>query len=318
VRAAERAFRLITRILVRAGLGAGPAIEIVKRAHLEATGDVLKERGLPVTPARLSITSGLNKTEVLRIQEAVSSAADVDPSSFDQLARMMSVWRLDPRYTVAFTDDPRDLSIEDSKGGVSFNALARQCAPGLDPDELLEELLRVGAVTVSEETGRVHLVARAYVAEPHSPNNIERLGRHLFNYSQTLEANFNKSGPGRGLFERHATADFAVSPEAEAKFNSWIRVEGQKLLEAADAFFAEQTPVPENGRRVGIVLFHYVETDVKHSEPEPAEHGIDPETRGDKVEVIDTLMGHAGAQRNDGDPDSNVIDTLQFDRGKSR
>ena len=54
-RAIEVLLEPIARMLVRQGIGGNSAVEIVKRAYVRATINVLQERKQPITPARLKI-----------------------------------------------------------------------------------------------------------------------------------------------------------------------------------------------------------------------------------------------------------------------
>jgi hypothetical protein len=172
----------------------------------------------------------------------------------------------------------------------------RECAPYLDAQELLDELLRLGAITihsesVDEEDGvseserkmvvRVH--HRAFVPEPYDGTALERLGRIFAALAETLDANFSKKGTSDERFERNVNADFAISAGDEEAFGVLARQLGQKVLEDLDAWLAARRRAPENSRRVGVEIFHFVETGVTDSLDSADEEA------SSEPSVIDTL-----------------------------
>jgi Family of unknown function (DUF6502) len=306
-RAVEMVLRPICRMLVRRGFTIHNSVEMMKRAFLAGAADVVKEQGFPVTEKRLSIYTSLPLAEVARLRSDLAASVDLSETKFAKITRLFTAWHLDPRYTIQFVDTPRDIPVEDRVGSPSFHSLVEEFAKGLDHKQLLEELWRLGAVSMHQETGLVHLNARAYIPEPFARTDSERFGRMLSAYATTMDVNSRKKGPGLGRFDRHVSADFPISTEDEAAFHILVRQEGQKTLEMLDAWLAGRPRAPENGRRPGTAIFFYTETDVQ------SDTGFN--------EVNGTVWSHAAdlPTREDarGDDESNVIDTLTFKtRGK--
>jgi Family of unknown function (DUF6502) len=307
-RAAELVLRPICRMLVRRGFTVHNAIELMKRAFLAGAADVVEEQGFPVTEKRLSIYTSLPLAEVSRIRNELAASVDLSETKFAKITRLFTAWHLDPRFTIQFVDTPRDLPVDDRAGSTSFRALVQEFAKGLDYQQLLEELCRLDAVSIQQETGLVHLNARAYIPEPFARTDSERFGRMLSAYATTMDVNSRKKGPGLGRFDRHVSADFPISAEDEAAFHLLVRQEGQKTLEMLDAWLAGRTRAPENGRRPGTAIFFYTETDVQ------SETGINDAGGADRSSTA--ALGIT-KQDTHGDDDSNVIDTLTFKtRGK--
>ena len=308
----------IARMLVRQGIGGNSTVEIVKRAYLAATVNVLKERNQPITPARLKIFTGFPGREIERLQSQLESTASVEPSKFDQIAKLLTTWHLDDRYSLQFGGTPRELKITGTRDEYTFASLAEQCAPTLDPNELLKELVALGTVHLSEDTKRVRPVGRAYLPEPLSRAATERLGRMVRNFTETLDWNFQTQEPENRRVDRHVTADFAISPEAENKFRLVARKEGQALLESLDSWLQQQEPATENGRRVGVVVFQYVES-TRNDELPPKQdvRKADDVTVNPQV-VGPYFMGTAEATVRDeakeigDDADEGVIDVLNY------
>jgi hypothetical protein len=323
-RAVQLLFEPIARMLVRRGIGGNSTVEMIKRAYVAATIDVLKERNYPITTARLKIFTGFPGREIEAIRQALEASIDIEPSKFDQVTRLLTTWHLDDRYSLQFGGTPRELPIDAAGDDLTFTGLVRECAPTLNPDELLEELVRIGALKVDVEAKRVRLVARAYVPEPYSSTNTERLGRMLRNFTETLDANFSTQDPEERRVDRHVSADFAISAEDEVAFRLQAREEGQALLESLDGWLQNRMPVTENGRRVGVVVFQYVEADGHDRSPPPKKTVPEGQDISDSREVLGPyFMGpveptvaegpsDARTENKTDDADDGVIDVLNY------
>lgn len=323
-RAVEVLLEPIARMLVREGIGGNSTVEIVKRAYLAATMNVLKERKQPITDARLKIFSGFAGREVERLRGQLESAAPIEPSKFDQVTKLLTAWHLDGRYSLQFGGTPRELKISGSRDEHTFASLAEECAPGFNPGELLKELVAIGAVQLSEDTKRVRPVARAYLPEPLSRAATERLGRMVRNFTETLDWNFQTQDPENRRVDRHVSADFAISAEVENEFRLVARKEGQALLESLDSWLQQQKPAVENGRRVGVVVFQYVESDGSDGTSSKQEAVIQENSTGASPDVVGPyFMGSVDAPakeeptENPEGADEGVIDVLNY-RGPNK
>ncbi len=318
-RAIEVLLEPIARMLVRQGIGGNSAVEIIKRAYVSATVNVLKERGQPITAARLRIFTGFPEREVERLRGQLQSAPPVEPSTLDQVTRLLTTWHLDDRYSLQFGGTPRELKIGGARDEYTFASLAKECAPSLNPTELLKELVDLGAAQLSEDNKRVRPLARAYLPEPLSRAATERLGRMVRNFTETLDCNFQTVDPESRRVDRHVSADFAISAEAENEFRLKARKEGQALLESLDSWLQQQKPAEENGKRVGVVVFQYVESATLEGPQRTVESVAQEDLRAIGTQVVGPyFMGPSETStrqqttENSRDPDEGVIDVLNY------
>ena len=306
--AVERILRPICRMLVRRGFTVHNVIELVKRAFLAGAADVVEEQGFPVTEKRLSIYTSLSVAEVARLRGDVAASVDLSETKLAKVRRLFTAWHLDPRFTIQFVDTPRGLAVGDRDGRPSFQGLVEEFATGLDYKQLLEELSRLGAVSIQPETGLVHLNTRTYIPEAYDSTDSDRFGKTLSSYVVTLEGNSRRKPHDQGRFDRRVSADFAISPEDEATFHQLVREDGQKTLEKLDSWLAARPRVAENGRRPGAAIFFYVETDVQADAIVKAPDDADQVSDSDRTNTTNESYS---------DDDANVIDTLTFKfRGK--
>jgi hypothetical protein len=261
-RAAATLFQPIARMLVRRGVGAKSTIDMIKRAFVGATIEVLKERNFPITTPRIQLFSGLPAREIDKIRETLERPDASEPSVIDQIGLVLMTWHTDRRYIVPFTGAPAELALEDDDPHhATFSGLVSECAPTLNWALLLEELIRVGAVQFFPDANRVRALSYVYIPEAYSPSSAERLGRMVRNFTETIDANFETASREERRFDRHVIADFGVSAECEEAFRTAVRAEGQTLLESLDKWLQQQKRVPDCTRRVGVVVFQFVEDD---------------------------------------------------------
>ena len=301
--AIESLFQPLARMLVRQGIGARSTLELVKRAYVSATIDVLKERELPITPARLSVFTGLTAREIDNIAGATSRAGDSRPNSLTDLAALLTAWHEDSRYAFTLAGTPYELDYDVSSGKPSFCALVREFAPGCEPGELLQELIHGGSARINPETNRIQAVSRAFISQPYSQASVKRLERLLRNFTDTLYANFQTPEAAARRFDRNVIADFAIDGEAEEAFRVAVHTHAQPFLESLDKWLQEQPPATENGRRVGVAVFGFLEpreyTEVPAPTPPrpkrlPDFPGVDRGASTTPSPVIDVPKDHKG------------------------
>lgn len=252
-------FRPIVRMLARRGVGARTTTEIAKRAYLAATVDVLKERGLPVTTARLSVFTGLTHSEIDRLQAISAGPPQSQHETLTVLPALLSCWHEDPRYAIPFTGTPFELDFDGPSNRPTFTELVKEIAPSQSPKELLAVLVRAGAARINDENGRIQAVSRALIAEPYSLEAVSRLEQMVRNLAETSYFNFQTVDATQRRFNRNTIADFSLHPEAEEKFRTVVQMEGQRFLEALDKWLKDQDRAPDSTRRVGVAVFHFVE-----------------------------------------------------------
>jgi hypothetical protein len=306
--AIQALFQPFARILARRGVGARSTSEIIKRAYVAATVDVLNERNLPATPARVSVFTGLTQKEVEQAQQTNFSTGSLAEReiSFSEIVPVLTAWHEDPRYCVGFTGTPMELEFDAPSPKPSFTSLTRELAPGRDAKHVLEILVRAGAARINEGTGRIHVVSRALISEPDSIESISRLGQMVRNLAETSYYNSQTPDLAQRRFNRNAIADFSLDVESEEEFRKHVQVEGQRFLVALDTWLKKQKRVSNNGRRVGVAAFYYVE---------PRDESAD-EQIADQLESEDAVAKPQGATQSldsiDDDSNPNFIDVLNY------
>lgn len=305
--AIQALFQPFARILARRGVGARSTTEIIRRAYVAATVDVLRERNLPVTPARLSVFTGLTQREVEQAQHTDLPGAGPQEIALSEVSPLLTVWHEDPKYCVGFTGTPMELEFDAPATRPSFTSLARELAPTRKARDLLEILVRAGAARINESSNRIQVLSRALISEPDSLEAIGRLGQMVRNLAETSYHNSQTPDLAQRRFNRNAIADFSLAPEAEEEFRKHVQVEGQKFLVSLDTWLKKQKPIASNGRRVGVAAFYFVEPrdDTSEQISEPPQVTAPP-----VVAVPDSPRADSDASEDESNP--NFIDVLNY------
>jgi hypothetical protein len=255
----------LVRILLRHGVSYGEFADSVRGAYIDIAQNELVPPDRPQTDARIAILTGLTKQDVFRIR---SLDGEVDGVGLSRIARVLQGWSQDPQYLGPYG---LPLEVPFSGGKISFEELVRRYAGDVPPRALLEELLRVRAAFETDD-GYVRLLNRTYLPAPLDPVGLERLGKVVNYFIDTVDFNLQKKKQGAGRFERYAMTVEGLSPEAFKRFDELIREKGQEFLEKVDDWLGDnetkggQSLSDDESVKTGIGIFHFIEKSPKPSD----------------------------------------------------
>lgn len=161
VSALRRFLRPIVRLLLNNGITFPYLGDLLKSIYVETAE---KEFGLdarPLTDSRVTLLTGVHRKDVRRLRHDVPPVT-APPSGLTLGTVIVARWLGDPSYHDP-RGAPRPLARTPHKGGAeSFAALVEKVSKNVRPRSVLDELLRLGVVTIDAED-RVHLVTRGFV-----------------------------------------------------------------------------------------------------------------------------------------------------------
>jgi len=252
--------RPLVRILLRHGVGFGEFADAVRATYLDIAKSELLPPGRPDTDARLALLTGIHVRDVHRIRTVTFSGKE--EVELGHIARILQGWCQNPIYLGPYGVP---LEIQFSGDGLSFEKLVAECTEGeADPELVLEELMRTGAVRVTSDRF-VRLLNRTYLPAPLDPMGLERLGNVVHYFIDTVDFNLQKKKQGSGRFERYAITMEGLSPENFAALDALVRQKGQEFLEILDNWMGKHEitgghHLPESEAiRTGIGVFHFIE-----------------------------------------------------------
>jgi uncharacterized protein DUF6502 len=238
-KAYRRLLHPLVRILIRSGVTAPEAGELLRQVYVDAatSGEFhLPSRRLSDT--RVAILTGLSRKEVHRLRD--TSNRDRSSTNLSRVGRVIAGWNQDPEFTgpyglplpIPFEDDP-------ASDTPSFVELVRRYSGDMAPRAMLDELLRTGLAEVDAD-GRIRNTGRTYIPHHLDPAAIERLGRVLWRIADTVDFN-NRAEAGRpSRFERAVISDIGLTEEQYEHFSVYLRQKCQQLLETLDDWLAMQ------------------------------------------------------------------------------
>ena len=136
----------IVRWLLRHGVSYSAFSDMLKAVFVQVARDELTQGGARVTHSALSVLSGVHRKDVRLLADALPSAAT--PRNIPLASQVFTRWLADPAYHGP-GDKPR--ALPRSGAELSFESLARQVSTDVHPRTVLEELLRLGLVSLDGE-----------------------------------------------------------------------------------------------------------------------------------------------------------------------
>ncbi len=199
VQALRRVLRPLIKLMLQNGVTIQYLNELLKRLFVEVADRDFRLDDKAPTDSRVSLLTGVHRKDVSRIRTLSSSERDDGPSIVPLGTQVVSRWTAQPRY---LNDDgsPKALPRMASEGGeVSFEALVSGINSDIRSRVVLDELLRLGVVSLTEQ-GRVKLNTQAFVPSKGADEKAFYLGHNLGDHASA--AVHNVMGAGDPFMER--------------------------------------------------------------------------------------------------------------------
>jgi hypothetical protein len=264
--AIRHVLRPLCRIAIRNGIAFGDlsialqkALVSAGRAELTAVGK--KE----LTEEEVGLMTGMTAQQVRGIHGAEANSTGVLNYSW-AASEVLAGWHADLFYLGPYgllLDIPFSAADSDHASDKrSFEGLVRKYAgPNVTAEIVLDALVTSGSVQ-KLGNGILRCVARTYIAERLSPENIQAFAEAVHNVIGTMAVNLKRTVRGTGLMQRTVFADYGLSEEDLAKFNVFIRKTGEKFTDEVDTWLATHSNKGRQGSiKTGVGLYHYVEND---------------------------------------------------------
>lgn len=259
--AAARVLAPLARLLIAKGVSYQMAEELLKRVYVRA-GQQQAAPGVPLTGSRLSLITGLNRKEIRRLTSDETQTRP--PESITSFASAVyTTWRTQRRWRDR-NGVPRALPRYAEGDERSFDELVRSITTDHRPAAVLEELLRLGVVTVGADDV-VMLSADAFVIERDFEKQLFALTENLEDHARAVVANVLTSPPP--FLERSVFSD-ALSTTSAQQMHELARAIWQtsrdeiirRAVECEARDGQEGAPASE---RIRIGMYFYSESNPK-------------------------------------------------------
>ena len=250
----------LVRILLRNGITFNEISEVIKGTYARVAATDFAVPGRPMSYSRISITTGMARRDIERVLGAEDRLRRALESNASRIANVLQGWHNDPEFMGPY-GFPRELAHErEPGGGQSFGDLVARYAADISPELMLEELMRVHAATIAEESGLIRVLKRTFIPEQMAPELIEVFARGVRRYVETIDHNLREVDPSKRRFERWVFPDYGIREEDWVPFNDMVRDRLQDVIEDLETqFVLIRKPRPESERilSVGVGLYLY-------------------------------------------------------------
>jgi len=227
----------LVRILLRNGITFNEISEVIKGAYARVAATDFAVPGRSMSYSRISITTGLARRDIERVLGNEDRLRRALESNASRIANVLQGWHNDPEFMGPY-GFPRDLSFErEVGGGPCFGDLVVRYAADVSPQLMLEELMRVNAAAIAEESGMIKVLKRTYIPEQMAPELIEVFARGVRRYVETIDHNLREQDASRRRFERWVFPDYGIREEDWVPFSDMVRDRLQEVIEDLETQF---------------------------------------------------------------------------------
>jgi hypothetical protein len=250
--------RPLIRLLLARGMTYTELTPLLKELYFEVASWELAPGAAPQTDSRISLISGLHRKDVRRFRaEGVAGRALARETSL--ASEVFTRWISDKRF-LNTRRQPLPLARLASAGGRrSFEHLALSVSKDVRSRALLEELLRLGMVTIDAKD-RVVLNQRAFVPPPGSQERLYFFSRNAHDHLAAAVANLLGRDPT--FLEQAIFAD-DLSEESVAELEAAVKSEWQALVRSivprASRLDERDAAKRDNGHRMRFGIYFYSE-----------------------------------------------------------
>jgi hypothetical protein len=278
IRAAKSILRPLVRQLIARGVTFPAFARLAKEVYIDVA---TKHFALPFkrqTDSRVALVTGITRKEIGQVRRGKEPAGDPVALGLGLATRVIGRWTSDDHYLDS-NGRPRTLTYDDPSFGATFVDLVANLGGDIPPRAVLDELIRVGAVSLSTR-GDVRLQQQAYVPAEGTEEKLAILGRDVAELIAAIGHNIEH--PGRDAFLQRKVFYDNVGAEALPELRPRVLAAGQDFLQAMNRMLAEydrdRTPAAPGGSRTrAVVGLYYLEEKIETTEGAEDEKSTAPE-----------------------------------------
>ena len=265
LQALRRALRPVVRLLIRTGIGFDEFAEVARGVYVECA---IRDRpGLRGTPTReqVALIIGVPRPHVDYYIDNEDALPAADSPLENVAVEVLHKWFTDPQYLGPY-GLPLELEL-DLESSRSFRGLVASVDRHASAALVLEQLVRAGSVTCSEERRLSPLTRSFILREATSPHRIEFFGTTFARLAETLEYNFDPANSERKRLERFVATDRGLPRKLLPEFEAYARDRTDQFLAELDDWLGRNADAQsgDGDARVatGVNVFLYVDSPSK-------------------------------------------------------
>ena len=251
-----RILKPIIRVLIRNEISHGEFAEYAKQAYIDVAYEHFSIPNRKTTYSRVAILTGLNRKEVVRLNQ--QDASDIQPrkGTTNRAMRVVSGWLQNADFRDK-SGKPLELPI---KGDVSFNTLALRYSGDITARAVLDELVRVGVVKSSATKQTVTLISDGYIPQQGEPEQVDILSVCVSDLLETAVHNLESDDAyyQRQLIHRDIPENLAED------FKRYSQKKSTTLLNDLNQWISKRVEgnIDDNDssiKRMGIGIYYFQE-----------------------------------------------------------
>ncbi len=247
--------RPLARILLRYELSHGEFAELSKRSYVDVVYRYFSIPNRKKTYSRAAVLTGLHRKDIVRLANLGDDEVVQSKGAINRATRVIGGWLGDPD----FLDNGQPKALPLKGPGTSFELLVARYSGDITARAVLDELIRVGAVT-KQDKHTVCLNHHGYIPENSEQEKIDIFSTHVADLLSTAAHNLG-CDKKETRFQRQVTyvdlpesviTDFQLyshekNLELLLDFNKWLAVKKESVK-----------PAPgEATGRVGVGIYFF-------------------------------------------------------------
>ena len=272
--AISRLLRPLARLMIDHGLQHQTVVEMLKKALVEEAVGQFGPSNRSASDTRIALQTGVHRKDVRRIREEATTEANVPPM-VSVASNVVARWISEPRFLSA---DKKPLPLARTPkagepGKPDFTTLVGEVSRDVGARAVLDELERMGVVTISED-GRASLNDTAFVPQEGMSEAFHFVAGNLGDHMATVVSNVSPRRQAAPMLDQSAfSGDLSVEQAAELERAArvlWKEALQQFLLSAT---VAEERSASSEGDKVRVrfgAYFHQAGQGGSSPSAEPA------------------------------------------------
>lgn len=229
-----RILRPLARLMIRYEIAHGEFVELAKVAYTQAAKRYYQIPKKKMTHSRIAVLTGLSRKEALRLAELGDDDITSNRGALNRAVQVINGWLNDKDFLDA-SAQPRVLPMRGAGG--SFEELSARYSGDITARTILDELVRVGAVTKVTKNS-VRLEKHGYVPQHNAPEKMTLAAQHTADLLDTTAHNI-LCQPKEARFQRQV-AYHDVPQSVMDEFQQYSYEKSLALLLDFDRWLSEK------------------------------------------------------------------------------
>ena len=255
-----RMLRPLVRILLRSGTSCRTFADIAKWLFVDVAKQEYGLQGRNPSISRISVITGLSRKEVKRVLDLPPPQERLNAEKYNRAARVIFGWQRDPDF-LNESGTPADLPLKGVK--YSFRRLVKRYSGDLPHRTVLDELLRIGAVSLGDQ-GAVKLNASRCLPKGRDIEKLKVLATSVGHLIGAIDQNLPVERMPLGYpFLQRNVAGHNLPEQAIAENKRRVNAAARNFLEQLDLCIAgldpdaDQTITAARRKEAGVSVYYF-------------------------------------------------------------